>query len=105
MSLIACPAVRRTSWTLLNIPHLPHRQERLSGSIDSLQAGIWPVLPTYLGTWSPVDHHDVGGEVIVPAHERRSDAIGVDGHALGLAAGDLFGVEAAGGGDPRGLVP
>ena len=61
-----------------------------------LEARVRAVLAPDLRARPAVDHHDVGGEVVGAADQRRADAVGVDGHAGRLERADALGGEAAG---------
>src|SRR5918997_2787145 len=50
------------------------------------EAVVGPQLAPHLAARAPVDHHDVGGEVVGAAQQARADAVGVDRHA-GLLEG------------------
>ena len=76
---------------------------RPAGLRPRAEAGVRTLLPPGLRDRSAVDPHDVAGEVVAPAQQRGSDAVGVDGDVLGLEARILDG-EAARDDDPDPLV-
>ena len=60
------------------------------------EARVRAVLAPDLRARPPVDQHDVGGEVVGAADQRRADAVGVDGDVRRLEGADALRVEAAG---------
>src|SRR3954464_3713737 len=72
--------------------------------VDELQTRVGVLLPARLGQRAAVDAHHVGGEVVLPAQQRGTHAVGVDRGGLGLEARDLLVVEAARDDDPHPLV-
>src|SRR3954451_3766288 len=66
---------------------------------DRLEPRVGPVLTPDLRARAAVDQHDVGGEVVGAADQRRADPVGVDRHLRRLEGADPLGVEAAGGDD------
>jgi hypothetical protein len=64
------------------------------GLLDEGEAARVPLAAADLGDGArPAD--DVGGEVVVPAQERRADPVGVDGRPDALELADAVGGEAA----------
>src|SRR5213592_2604846 len=59
----------------------------------SLQQAALAEAAAHLGRGEPVGEHDVTGEVVLTANERRADPIGVDGDAPLLEGADLLRVE------------
>ena len=80
------------------------RALRAAGQRTRAEARVRAVLAPDLRARPAVDHHDVGGEVVGAADQRRADAVGVDGHARRLEGADALGVEAARDDDPHVLV-
>src|ERR1700722_16624399 len=70
-----------------------------ASSPNLLETGIGRVAAPDLRARPAVQQHDVGGEVVLPADQRRPDAIGVHRDAGGLELPDPLGVEAARGAD------
>src|SRR4051794_40521676 len=83
--------------TIRSTPALIGRErEKLK---HSLQPATFAEAATDLGRGEPVGEHDVAGEVVLAADERRADAVGVDGDAPLLEGADLLRVETARGDD------
>src|SRR4051812_11684202 len=72
---------------------------RLGRPSNRLQPGVRPQLAADLAGGPTVGHHDIGGEVVRAADQRRADAVRVDRHAGGLELADAVGGEAAGADD------
>src|SRR5438105_6895926 len=74
------------------------------GSRHRLEPRVLAVAAPDLRRRLPVGDHDVAGEVVGAADERRADAIGVDRHALVLELADLRLGEATAGDDAHAVV-
>ena len=53
-------------------------EPRRGASGDELEPRVGPVAAADLGRRAPVGHHDVAGEVVLPADQRRADPVRVD---------------------------
>src|SRR5689334_1227232 len=59
-------------------------------SVDQLEARVRPEATAHLRRRAAVGQHDVGGEVVCAADQRRADAVCVDGYAVPLELADLL---------------
>ena len=63
------------------------------------QAVIFPVPATHLGHRLIVDLYDICGEIEIPPHESRTDAIGIDWNPFVFESQDLVNIESTRGND------
>src|SRR5919204_4663447 len=63
--------------------------------LHNLQSGVRPLTAAHLGAFSPVDDHDVSGEIVLSSEQGGPHAVGVHRHALRLERADALGIEPA----------